>query len=111
MHVVEGMHPRKALMAELAEAFIALPGGYGTLEELFEVVTWGQLHYHQKPVGMLNINGYFSHLIAMIDHMCTERFIRPMHRDMIQSETKIRPLLAAMADYRYPQLEEWIANP
>ena len=111
MHVVEGMHPRKAKMAELADAFIALPGGYGTLEELFEVVTWGQLHYHQKPVGVLNINGYFDLLLGFIDQMCAERFIRPMHRDMVQTSPDPVALLAAMGSYEYPQLESWIDDP
>jgi uncharacterized protein (TIGR00730 family) len=111
LRVVEGMHPRKALMAELSDGFIALPGGYGTLEELFEVVTWGQLHYHQKPVGVLNINGYFDLLLGFIDKMCTERFIRPIHRDMLQASGDPRRLLEAMRVYRYPQLEEWIDDP
>ena len=111
MRVVEGMHPRKALMADLADAFIALPGGYGTLEELFEVVTWGQLHYHQKPVGILNIKGYYDPLLRMIETMCAEKFIRPMHRDMVQVNEDPAQLVSAMKAYAYPRLEDWIEDP
>ena len=98
-------------MADLSDAFVALPGGYGTMEELFEVITWGQLHYHQKPVGVLNLNGYFDRLLAFIDQMCSERFIRPMHREMLQSGKDPSTLLAAMEAYTYPQLDEWIDDP
>lgn len=111
LRVVDGMHPRKALMATLADAFIALPGGYGTMEELFEVITWGQLHYHQKPVGVLNINGYFDLLLAFVEQMCTERFIRPMHQKMLKSSNDPETLLAEMAAYEYPRLEDWIDDP
>jgi uncharacterized protein (TIGR00730 family) len=82
MHEVESMHDRKALMAELSDAFIALPGGYGTLEELFEIITWKLLDFHQKPVILLNTGGYFDHLLAFLDHAATEQFIRPAHRDL-----------------------------
>jgi len=77
------MHARKALMARLAEAFVALPGGLGTLEELFEVWTWGQLGLHDKPYGLLNIAGYYTPLIRFLDHACDEGFMRPSQRDKL----------------------------
>ncbi|HSR70082.1 MAG TPA: TIGR00730 family Rossman fold protein [Acidobacteriota bacterium] len=83
LHVVEGMHPRKAKMAELSHGFIALPGGFGTYEELFEVITWSQLRFHRKPVGVLNACGYFDPLLKMIDHGIEEGFIRPENRGII----------------------------
>ena len=82
MHIVPGMHDRKARMAELAEAFIAMPGGYGTFEELFEIITWAQLGIHQKPIGLLNVAGYFDALMALVEHAIAEGFIRPEHRQL-----------------------------
>ena len=76
MHIVGGMHERKALMAERAAAFLTLPGGIGTYEELFEILTWGALGLHRKPMGVLNVDGYFDPLIALLDHAVTERFTR-----------------------------------
>jgi len=108
MIVVEGMHARKAKMAELADAFIALPGGFGTLEELFEVTTWAQLRYHVKPVGILNIEGYFDHLIAFIEHAITEGFIRSLHRNLIQVDTAPQGLIERMTRARVPELDEWL---
>lgn len=81
--VVENMHERKAKMAELSDGFIALPGGLGTLEEFFEVLTWSQLRLHNKPCALLNIEGYYDQLIAFLDNAVAEKFIRPIHRDMI----------------------------
>jgi uncharacterized protein (TIGR00730 family) len=83
LHVVETMHERKALMARLADAFVALPGGLGTLEELFEVWTWGQLGLHDKPYGMLNVAGYYTPLIRFLDHARDEGFMRPSQRDKL----------------------------
>jgi hypothetical protein len=80
LHVVPTMHDRKARMAELSDAFIAMPGGYGTLDELFEIITWAQLGLHQKPIGLLNVDGYFDALVALIDHAIGEGFVRPEHR-------------------------------
>jgi predicted Rossmann-fold nucleotide-binding protein len=80
LHVVPTMHDRKARMAELSDAFIAMPGGYGTLDELFEIITWAQLGIHQKPIGLLNVDGYFDALVALIDHAIGEGFVRPEHR-------------------------------
>ena len=83
LHVVPGMHERKARMATLADAFIALPGGYGTFEELFEVITWAQIGLHRKPIGLLNVAGYFNALRALVEHAIAEGFIRPEHRRLL----------------------------
>jgi len=98
LHVVESMHDRKALMAELAGAFIALPGGFGTLDELFETLTWGQLKFHEKPIGLLNIDGYFDSLLAFCDRAVQDGFIHPAHRDMILVDTNPAELLARMLE-------------
>ena len=79
------MHERKALMAELSDAFIALPGGYGTFEEFCEVLTWTQLGLHRKPCGILNVEGYYDHLLTLFDHALTEQFLKPVHREMVLS--------------------------
>ena len=91
------MHERKALMAELSDGFIALPGGLGTLEEFAEVVTWAQLGLHAKPTGLLNLLGYYDGLLAFLDHATAERFLRPAHREMIISGTDPEGLLAAIS--------------
>ena len=89
MYITQGMHERKALMAQLSDGFIALPGGFGTLEELAEITTWSQLNYHSKPVGLLNAFGYYDHLIQWINHAVNENFIRPQHRDLIVHSAKL----------------------
>ena len=94
--VAEDMHERKAIMAQRADAFVALPGGYGTLEELFEAVAWAQLGYHDKPVGLLNAGGYFDHLIAFLDHATREQFLRPHHRQLLQVASDPEMLLDSM---------------
>jgi uncharacterized protein (TIGR00730 family) len=93
LHVVAGMHERKARMAELADAFLALPGGYGTLEELFEIVTWKQLRLHDKPIGILNVAGFFDPLRVWIEHAIAEDFIRPKHRDLLAIGDDVTALL------------------
>ena len=93
LHIVESMHDRKALMAEFADAFLAIPGGYGTLEELFEIVTWKQLRLHAKPIGMLNVAGFFDPLLAWIDRAIAADFIKPKHRDLLLVGQEIDPLL------------------
>jgi uncharacterized protein (TIGR00730 family) len=93
LHVVGSMHERKALMADLADAFLALPGGYGTLEELFEIVTWKQLRLHNKPIGLLNVAGFFDPLLAWIDRAIAEDFIRRKHRDLLVVGDDITSLL------------------
>ncbi|HMP03913.1 MAG TPA: TIGR00730 family Rossman fold protein [Gemmatales bacterium] len=84
LEIVETMHQRKARMAELADAFIALPGGYGTLDELFEILTWAQLRLHAKPIGLCNVAGYFDPLLAWIDHALAEGFVAPRHRALVR---------------------------
>jgi uncharacterized protein (TIGR00730 family) len=106
LRVVETMHERKALMAELADAFVALPGGAGTLEELFEVWTWAQLGLHAKPCGLLDVEGYYRPLRAMVEHMTAEEFLRPQYRDMLLFEAEPRALLDGFATYR-PPARKW----
>jgi uncharacterized protein (TIGR00730 family) len=108
LEVVDSMHTRKARMAELSDGFIALPGGFGTFEELFEMLTWGQLGFHEKPVGLVNVAGYFSPLIALCDHAVAEGFMRPEHRGLLQDAATPADVLAAMASHRPVQLEKWI---
>lgn len=108
MHVVATMHERKATMAELADGFIALPGGLGTFEELFEVFTWAQLGLHRKPLGILNVEGYFDPLLALIDHAGAEGFIRPEHRQLLVAAQKPDELLDLLADYHPSALPKWI---
>ncbi len=111
LFVVDGMHARKTMMASMSDAFIALPGGWGTLEEIFEVVTWTQLNYHKKPVGLLNVRGYFDHLIAFLDHASTEGFIRPMHRPLLSSSDSLELLLDRLAKTVIPDIGRWIDKP
>jgi uncharacterized protein (TIGR00730 family) len=107
-HEVSSMHERKALMANRSDAFLALPGGAGTLEETFEAWTWAQLGHHQKPVGLLNVDGFFDALLAFLDHQVAERFIRQEHRDMLIVESDPEAMLARCAAYRPPVVEKWI---
>lgn len=108
LRIVGSMHERKAQMAELADGFIALPGGCGTFEEFFEIVTWAQLGLHHKPCGLLNVAGYYDALLALLDHAIAERFVRPEHRRLILESASAEDLLAAMENYRPPILEKWI---
>jgi uncharacterized protein (TIGR00730 family) len=107
-HVVRSMHERKALMAELADGFLALPGGFGTLDELFEIMTWAQLGLHRKPVGLLNVAGYFDGLLALVEHATTESFVRDAHRDALLSDDDPARLLDRLASHRPPTVEKWI---
>ncbi|MCR6628949.1 MAG: TIGR00730 family Rossman fold protein [Magnetospirillum sp.] len=104
LHVVGTMHERKALMAELSDAFIALPGGIGTLEELFEVWTWGQLGLHPKPLGFLDVAGYYGHLHTFLDHSVTEGFLKKRHRAMVAVESDAAQLLNRLATYQPPEV-------
>lgn len=108
LEVVETMHQRKARMAELAGAFIALPGGLGTLEELFETWTWGQLGIHAKPLGLLDGNGYYEHLIRFLDHAVEERFVRPEYRGMVIVAAAPEALLDRLASYEPPAIPKWM---
>jgi uncharacterized protein (TIGR00730 family) len=105
---VNSMHERKAIMADSSDAFLAMPGGAGTLEEIFEAWTWGQLGHHRKPVGLLNVAGFFDGLVAFLDHQCGERFIRQEHRDMLMVESEPNRLLDRFEGYRAPVVEKWI---
>ena len=106
--VVPDMHARKAKMAELADAFVAMPGGYGTLEELFEVVTWAQLGLHGKPAALLNVGGYYDGLLGCIDSAVVEGFIRPEHRKLIMSGTEPDGLLDALERFEPLDAPKWI---
>ncbi|MFJ3052363.1 MULTISPECIES: TIGR00730 family Rossman fold protein [Pseudomonas nitroreducens/multiresinivorans group] len=108
LEVVDGMHARKARMAELSDAFIALPGGLGTLEELFEVWTWGQLGYHAKPLGLLEVNGFFDPLLTFLDHLVQERFVRQPHRDMLQRAASPAELIDALAAWKPLAAPKWV---
>jgi hypothetical protein len=108
LRIVANMHERKALMAELSDGFIALPGGIGTLEELFEVWTWAQLGVHHKPCGLLNAGGYFDPLLAFIDRMVERRLLRTEHREMMIVDTTPQRLLQRFREYRPPAVAKWL---
>jgi uncharacterized protein (TIGR00730 family) len=109
MHVVPGMHARKAKMVELADAFVALPGGYGTFEELFEVITWAQLGIHAKPVGILNVGGFFDPLVALVDRAVEHDFIKPKNRGLIVVHEDPAELIERLVQHRLPPARQWIA--
>ncbi|PRX54498.1 TIGR00730 family Rossman fold protein [Flagellimonas meridianipacifica] len=106
--VVETMHERKTKMHELSDGFIALPGGFGTLEELFEIVTWAQLGLHQKPIGVLNIKGFFDHMFQFLDNMVSEGFLKHENRDMILQSESYQDLLEQMKSYSPKRVTKWI---
>jgi hypothetical protein len=108
LRLVGGMHERKALMAELSDAFIALPGGLGTLEEAFETVSWTQLGLQDKPTGFLNINGFYALTAAQLDLMVAEGFVRREHRDGIYFDDQPARLLRRLATFEPPDLHKWI---
>lgn len=108
LRVVESMHERKALMAELSDGFIALPGGLGTLEELFEVWTWGQLGYHAKPLGLLEVDGFYARLTDFLDHLVAERFVREQHRAILQVSASPAELLARMDAWQPTAAPKWV---
>jgi uncharacterized protein (TIGR00730 family) len=108
LRVVGSMHERKALMADLADGFVALPGGFGTFEEFCEVITWSQLGIHPKPCGLLNVAGYYAPLLAMFDHAAAERFIRPEHRALVLEDTDPGRLIEQMRAFTPPDTEKWI---
>ncbi len=111
LFVVDSMHARKMLMAQLSDGFVALPGGFGTIEEIIEVTTWSQLNYHRKPVGLLNVDGYYDHLLAWIRGAVTEGFIHEPHRNLLQAATTPEDLLALLATAKVPELKEWLVEP
>jgi uncharacterized protein (TIGR00730 family) len=108
LHVVQSMHERKALMADLSDAFIAMPGGFGTLEEFCEVLTWSQLGLHAKPCGILNVLGYYTPLLAMFDHAVEERFLKPENRGLVLARESAAELLQALAEWRPVRVEKWL---
>jgi uncharacterized protein (TIGR00730 family) len=108
--VVRSMHERKAKMAELADAFIAMPGGFGTFEEFCEILTWAQLGLHRKPCGILNVDGYYDPLLALFDHAVSEGFLRPGNRLLVVQETDPHRLLDTLMNYIPPQTEKWIGR-
>lgn len=107
---VDSMHQRKSLIEKMCDAAIALPGGFGTIEELFEMLTWGQLGLHDKAVGILNINGFFDHILASLDHMVKEGFLKDMNRDMLLVSEQIENLLEQMQSYSPPKIRKWIMD-
>ncbi|MGE4474595.1 MAG: TIGR00730 family Rossman fold protein [Stutzerimonas sp.] len=107
LEIVDGMHARKARMAELADAFIAMPGGLGTLEELFEVWTWGQLGYHAKPMGLLDTNHFYAKLSHFLDHLVAEAFVRPQYREMLQRGDTPDALLERLRAWQPTVTAKW----
>ena len=107
LHIVDSMHERKALMAELADGFIALPGGFGTLDELFEILTWRQLELHRKPCGLLNSEGYFDQLLAFLDRATSDKMLRPEHLSLLISDQDPDRLLDRMLTYLPSEFSKW----
>jgi len=105
--IVETMHERKALMNDLSDAFIALPGGFGTLDEFFEVLTWSQLGFHGKPCALLNVAGYYDRMLAMLDHAVAERFLRPTHRELVIADTVPSRLLQRLSAFSPAPKGKW----
>jgi uncharacterized protein (TIGR00730 family) len=112
LRIVGSMHERKKLIADLSDGFIALPGGLGTIEEIFEALTWTQLEIHKKPCGFLNMNQYYDHLIRFLDHMSDQHFVNKKHRDMIFVEKDPDILLAKFNTFQYPKVDKsaWALN-
>ena len=108
LHVTSSMHERKQMMVDLSDGFIALPGGFGTLDELFETLTWLQLGFHHKPVGLLNLGGFFDGLTSFITQMSTAGFLKPEHADCVLVESGAEKLLARMRRFQPPDLGKWI---
>lgn len=107
LHVVGSMHERKTMMAALSDGFIAMPGGYGTLEEIIEIITWGQLKFHEKPCGLLNVGGYFDHLLAYFNHATAEGFLRVENRRMLLRDDTATGLVQQFEAYSAPKVEKW----
>ena len=108
LRVVVSMHERKTLMFDLSDAFIALPGGFGTLEEITELLTWAQIGLHEKPCGLINVKGYFDHLLRFLDHAVASGFMKREHREMLLVSEEPEDLLNRMATYRAPTVEKWV---
>lgn len=110
LHVVTSMHERKAMMAELADGFIALPGGWGTLEEIFEMLTWAQLGFHEKPCALLNIEGYYDHLFSFLENSFEQQFVNSLYRPMLIEAREPGELLDGFAAYRAPRVRKWVGE-
>ena len=108
LRVVSSMHERKALMADLSDSFVAMPGGWGTLEELFEILTWGQLGLHAKPCGLLNVDGYFDPLLAFLRHAFEEQFVRAACEQMLPVSASADELLDQLGSFQPPHVRKWI---
>lgn len=111
LHLVGSMHERKALMADLADGFIAMPGGFGTFEEFCEILTWTQLGLHQKPQGLLNVAGYYDALLTLFDHAVTEAFVKPNHRAVVLQAADPDALLDQFANYKPEASDKWFGQP
>jgi len=110
LHVVDTMHTRKAMMMDLSDGFIAMPGGYGTMEELFEATTWAQLNYHRKPVGLLNVDGFFDPVVAWIERAVRDGFVRDTHSQLMSVADTPQALLSALAEAEIPGVEGWLPD-
>jgi uncharacterized protein (TIGR00730 family) len=110
LRIVSSMHARKTAMADLADAFVALPGGYGTWEELFEILSWSQLGIQRKACGLLNVNGYYDPLLELADKSVTQGFLRQVHRDLLLSDDDPERLLDRLSSYSVPAVEKWIGR-
>lgn len=108
LHLVDTMHERKALMAELSDAFVAMPGGLGTMEEIFEVWTWLQLALHNKPCGLLNVAGFYDPLVTFLEHMTTQRFVKAEHKDLLMVHEAPDAILEALSSYDGEYIDKWI---
>lgn len=107
LHVVSSMHARKSMMAALSDGFIAMPGGFGTLEEIIEIITWGQLRFHNKPCGLFNVDGYFDHLLSYLDHARAEGFLRAENRQMLLCDRSATGLIQQFERYSAPHIDKW----
>lgn len=110
LHVVASMHERKAMMAELADGFIALPGGWGTFEEIFEILTWAQLGFHDKPCGLLNVDGYYGKLIEFLENAFEQQFVNDLCRPMLMESRRPDELLDLFASYKAPKVRKWVGE-
>jgi len=108
LHVVDSMHERKTMMFDLSDAFIALPGGFGTLEEVAEILTWAQLGLHKKPCGLINVDGYFDLLLSFLDNAVSKGFMRQEHREMLLVSNAPEDMLKRLEAYRAPEVEKWV---
>jgi uncharacterized protein (TIGR00730 family) len=108
LHVVASMHERKAMMADLSDGFIALPGGWGTLEEIFEMLTWAQLGFHEKPCGLLNVEGYFDGLIGFLENAFEQQFVKELYRPLLMQTNEPAVLLDKFSGYKAPKVRKWM---